>query len=217
MKLYHGTCLSNLRGIQTNGIKPRGRRRGNWKEAPSHPEGVYLSDSYAPYFAMAAARKGRGAVIEVDTEKMIASFLLPDEDFLEQASRQFPDFDPPPGLSMLERTAWFRERLWMYWDLWRTSLEMLGTCVYMATIPPAAITRVATFDLKKDPQLMFVFDPTITLLNYKICGESYKGLTAHLFGDPIPEPVTEMGRLRPAHPFPRNAIKVLTLKEPVDA
>jgi hypothetical protein len=208
--------LSNLRGIQTNGIKPRGRRRGNWKEAPSHPEGVYLSDSYAPYFAMAAARKGRGAVIEVDTEKMIASFLLPDEDFLEQASRN-QEGDVIRDWPITARTKWYRERLWNYSAYAGMSLEKLGTCAYMATIPSAAITRVATFDLAKDPQLALVFDPTITLLNYRFCGEQYKRLTAHLFGDPIPDVIPEMGVPRLAEPFPRNNIKVLTLKEPVDA
>ena len=67
MKLYHGTTEWVALKAITEGLKPRGERRSVWKDAPSRPDAVYLTESpdgyrltpYNPEFEsqMDAARK----------------------------------------------------------------------------------------------------------------------------------------------------------------
>ena len=109
--LYHGTNGAWLGSILRSGIEPRGSRpaRNNWKHVPhqSNPRCVYLTDSYAPYFAFNAAR-GKDplcAVIEVDTDRLDPNNLTFDEDCWEQLGR---GRDELPG-TMSERTIWYRK------------------------------------------------------------------------------------------------------------
>jgi hypothetical protein len=75
-------------------------------------------------------------------------------------------------------------------DAWRFSLKALGTCSHRGVILPNAISRVARWPLKGNGWLAGVWDPQISLLNQKICGDRYRRLTAKLFGDE-PEPLPE--------------------------
>lgn len=199
MKLYHGTSGAALDKILKRGLTPRGKRKGNWGEHPSNPECVYLSDTYAPYYAICAASgaKQECAVLEIDTDALNDIFMLPDEDFLEQGTRNDPSF-PVMGQPIGDRTRYFREHLINYGHVWQDSLKHLGTCCHLGPIPNYAITRVATFNLKDDIELAMHFDPVICLANYAICADDYRARTAHLFGDPIPKPITEFGRQRAA-------------------
>jgi len=189
MKLYHGTCGSHLPRILKKGITPRGVRKGNWPECRSHPECVYLTDAYAGYFALAASKKGRCVVFEIDTDLLAEGDMLPDEDFLGQVEqRQLQG--TPDGQTLIQRTEAFREQLpnWCYTDTYKLSLQHLGTCAYLGTIPTIAITRYVTFGTWKNAQLRLIFDPTITLMNYTLLGPAYRRKTAWLFGDKPPEP-----------------------------
>lgn len=200
MKLYHGTNGTWVQNILKVGIEPRGKRRyrNNWGHAdtvPSNAKCVYLTNSYAPYFAFNASRgkKPMCGVVEVDTDLLDKANLYPDEDFLEQGSRAVAD--PVPG-TMQQRTFYFREHQFEFdssWVLndpedgettwWESSLKYLGTCSYHGTIPVSAITRVVVWPHKPNIRLKFVWDPSITILNQKFMGDQYKALTAKLFGD----------------------------------
>lgn len=189
MKLYHGTCGGWVPDILKKGLRPRGARGGNWADqAPSHPDYVYLTNVYAGYFALCAAGEERiGAVFEIDTDALFDADFAPDEDFLAQVAKaqgQYPDE------TLLEVTAHYREHLsdWLGGPLWEASLNGLGTCAHYGTIPPRAITRYVTFDLRKNPHLAFIIDPTITLMNYKLLAGRYRMYTARLFGDEIVAP-----------------------------
>jgi hypothetical protein len=192
MKLYHGTSGAFLSDILTNGIKPRGAKgTNNWKHTVnSNPKCVYLTDSYAPYFAFNAVQgDARCAVIEVDTDLLNVDNLFPDEDFLEQASR---GSDNIAG-DMKQRTLHYRKKQFYYnyycnnpegyglttW--WEASLRYLGTCAHRGVIPASAITRVVHWPHKLNALLSLIWDPTICLMNQHVMGDQYRELTRKLF------------------------------------
>jgi len=200
MKLYHGTSEAVAMKALSEGLKPRGKRKGIWSHSvESHPNAVYLTNSYALYFAMQAAEKpmaGRPAVIEIDTNKLDIFSLAPDEDCLEQAMRKFDSLDP--SWSMIKRTKYYRKNLEKYCDAasWKQSLKALGNCCHLGWIHHSAITRIAIVDPAEQADLCFQsLDPTISLMNYQIVGDKYRGLTKWLFDEPLGEdaPVNRFG------------------------
>jgi len=182
--LYHGTHSGALPSIRAAGLRPRATRRGNWSHSvESNSRAVYLTDAYPLYFATHAAsdRKDRKPMIlEIAVDALNQSRLAPDEDFLEQGSRTLIEVGPR-GVDMAERTRWFRRRaLSDFSHLWRDSIAHLGTCAYYGTIPPEAITRWAIIPPRH--KIIFMCDPIISLMNYKILGEYYRALTGRIFG-----------------------------------
>ncbi|MGW8177298.1 MAG: hypothetical protein ACWGQW_00655, partial [bacterium] len=106
--------------------------------------------------------------------------LLPDEDFLEQATR---GRSLCPLTDMNERTAWFRERLESFWHHAEDSLDALGNAAHPGKIPASAITRVVLFDASKAPFLAtMALDPSISILNYRFMSGKYVALTRALMG-----------------------------------
>jgi hypothetical protein len=194
--LYHGTTARWLKNVLRVGLEPRGRRtaRNNWKHVPhgSNPRCVYLTNSYAPYFAHNACRPNdAAAIVEIAVDRLDPDALYPDEDFLEQVSRGGLD-GLPADRSMSWRTLHYRSRQFEFdrftptgnaelpsW--WLASLSELGTCAHRGTIPVSAITRVVTYPFARNHHLQFVWDPTISLLNQRICGDRYRELTRRLF------------------------------------
>lgn len=192
MKLYHGTGERAAKLALVEGIKPRGEHgNSNWKRTiESNPNGVYLTDAYPLYFAFNAVKDGeRAAVLEIDTDRLQEFFLVPDEDVLEQAGRRV---DGISG-SMKQRTRYYRsqQKLHIASDTWKKSLEAMGTCTYLGTIPPEAITRVVYVDPKLAPTLVLsATDAMIILANYRFCGPKYRNLTNMLFGNELePDPL----------------------------
>jgi hypothetical protein len=217
MKLYHGTSSQWLPKIRNEGIKPRGRSKGNWSTTiESNPNAVYLTDAYPLHFAEKARgdKKHPSVVFEIDTDKLNPFLFAPDEDFLEQATRNSPEFPEIKDKSMHERTKWFRRRAFKkYKYLFDESLKGLGTCCYYGIIPPKAITRYALIEPKAP--LKFMSDPSISLMNYKIMGEYYRTLVRHLFNDPLPEIKDEVSKvlgLDKLAQVPRDGIFVTNLE-----
>ena len=186
-----------------SGLKPRceTNRASHWDEHPSHEALVYLTKVYAPYFAMTAAARMEEdvwGIVEVDTDVLDEFDMLPDEDFLAQVTEDPSDFAkvaaalPRSGLTprkptMQQRTQWFKDRLGHFAHAWEASANHLGTCAHSGAIPTEAITRVALFDPKTDPvAAMDAADPTISLLNYKLCSGKYEKLTAELMAQGAP-------------------------------
>lgn len=193
MRLYHGTCASRLPMIMERGILPRsGSKRSNWDHSvTSNPNCVYLTSAYAIYFALCASKDGDGPVVlEVETDRLDQDMLVPDEDLMEQGTRGQDDL--PKSWTMQRRTCWYRKRLLEYNHAWRVSVENMGNCAYWGTIPPEAITRVATIDGKRQDTLcVMALDPSITIINYRIVGDKYRAMTAWLFGDEFEDPATD--------------------------
>jgi hypothetical protein len=207
MKLYHGTNGAWLSNILKVGLEPRRqvKSRNNWTHLlhQSNPNAVYLTDSYAPYFAFNAVRGNNPscAVIEVDTDLLDEKKFSYDEDCWEQLGRQRNPHTgamPQDGIegTMSQRTLYWRkqqkdpESQYKFLDNdgkygWVVSLRALGTCCYLGDIPPHAITRAVKWPHRANGQLIFVWDPTITLLNQQFHGKRYKLLTQKLFGDTI--------------------------------
>lgn len=199
MKLYHGTSERHIERIMRRGLEPRGRNNGNWKHTMlSRPDAVYMSNAYALYFAIQAcrAKKERPAIFEVDTLLLNPFSLHPDEDFLEQATRK--QGNAPLDGDMKSRTAFYRERLEDYQDYWELSIEHMGNCCHIGTVPVRALTRLVTVDVKKQALLCWqALDPVISLLNYRFCKTKYRGMHKWIFDEPLGEDApTELGGIK---------------------
>jgi len=196
MKVYHGTSRSAAEVALKSGLRPRGKSKGNWESCPSRSDLVYLTTAYAAYFALAASKPGEDwAILEVDTDLLDEDLLLPDEDFLEQATRDnkafadsWADVGYSPDGTMHERTAWFRERLEFFQACTEESVDGIGNCACCGGVLPEAITRAVAysgFDREtSNPTITtLAVDPQITIMNYKFVGNKYRSLTSWFFGD----------------------------------
>ncbi len=204
--LYHGTAAINIPGIEQDGIRPRGHGQGNWAKLPSHPDMIYLSTAYAPYFAVAACENMDdtiGAILEIDARELDRTRLYPDEDFIREV---LTDDSADPD---------------RWRPLWAASLKAMGNCCFRGRIPPELITRYAVIDWRRRPWLwLAVADPSISVMNYRLCGRYYRQLTAWLFGDrktlPEVQRARQMADPEAAHAWLhesrcRDGIRVTTL------
>jgi len=184
--LYHGTSETIARQALTQGLLPRDFSgvESVWSDCPSCPDYVYLTTAYAPYFALNASDDKLG-IVEIDLDCLDPDELYPDEDFLEQATRG--KGPAPEGLTMEERTEWFRDNLVNFQRYWADSLDGLGNAAHYGAIPASAITRISIYDPDSNPSIsMMASDPSITIMNYQILGGSkYRALTSWFMGDPV--------------------------------
>jgi len=183
MLLYHGTSAAYLESILKEGLKPRSvTKNSNYQLHPSREDCVYLTDAYAPYFAAVASDKhGKWLLVEVDVS---IEDLLPDEDFIEQATRGIKGH--LHDLSMLERTKYYRDKLENYAHHAHDSLKGLGTVAIKGGVPAASITRVSEFDPESNNYIvMTALDPSISILNYKFMGSKYRALNRWFFEDDV--------------------------------
>jgi len=177
--LYHGTTSSRLASILRDGLKPRGRRKGNWESYPSRPDMVYLTTAYAPFFAIYAVDEGeQGLIVEVDASKLNPTLLYPDEDFIAQAlshQKQMP-------LEVVHRQV--RRQLSHYRHHAKDSIDAMGNVAHKGAIPKSAITRYALIDGKLQSDLFWIgLDPCISPMNYRFCGSKYRSIIAWIMGD----------------------------------
>ncbi len=191
MKLYHGTSSAVAMRALADGLKTRSSHGGKslWKDCPSSEEAVYLTNAYPIYFAMHTLRDPQDGdtvgVVEVDTDLLDPMALAPDEDVMEQIGRGRDDVRG----TMKARTKWYRKRLREYTGSgqWEASIKAMGTCAHLGDIPAHAITRVAIIDPQEAAHLCWQgMDPVIVLMNYAICGEGYRQLSARVFSGQEP-------------------------------
>ena len=180
MKLYHGTSERYLEQILRDGLQPRGGRGGNWEKCPSRGDCVYLTVAYAPYYGYFTANEEEGIVtIEVDSCLLDRGNLLPDEDYIAQASHE----NAIPGETLEEKTIWVRDRLHTLGNYQEMSLNGLGNCCNRGAIPLEAITRIAIAAPDKTRHLcLMAADPTITIMNFTLMKEIYQNLTRAFAG-----------------------------------
>lgn len=175
--LYHGTSTKYLQAIISSGLMPRYESESNWENAPSRKDMVYLTNSYAPYFAQQSVPVGseyQPVVFKVQlSDKICDKRLYPDEDYLEQIARNHPEGLPQEYLSMdmKQRTEFFRERLEHYKIMYANSIQGLGTCAYKGVIPPKFITSYTILDADR---ILEYSDPTITLMNQRLLADKYQ-------------------------------------------
>jgi hypothetical protein len=175
VRLYHGTCAGNLERILDRGLEPRRRRKGNWKQFPSRPDMVYLTNAYAPFFAISAAKKNTALVLEVEPDP---ENLYPDEDFISQV------ISAQSGRDLEEVHKEVLDDLEAYGHLSSMSLEGLGNASHRGKIPASRISRYCILDTKARPELaMTALDPSISIMNYRFCGSRYRSIISWLFGD----------------------------------
>lgn len=177
--LYHGTTTKMLASILPAGLRPRGRRKGNWKEYPSRPDMVYLTTAYAPYFALhRASERNKGVIVEVDASRLDPDLLHPDEDWVAQClahQRHQP-------LAKVHEDV--RANLQDYQHHALDSLEAMGNIAYRGVVPPQAISRYAIIPYRLySPLFWIALDPCISPLNYKFCGAKYRSLISWIMGD----------------------------------
>lgn len=185
MLLYHGTNKRNLEKILREGIKPRGKEKGNWDEAPSRHDLVYLSNCYAPYYASAACKK-KGDVgvilkLEIDPKKVK---LYPDEEFIfncsELKSLAAKHGNAPEVMSSINPREFeiIRHLKTKKKTVgWEASLQYLGT-VSADFVPVECI--VGVYEEQTKIEFIMNCDPSISPMNYLYCGESYKQYLAGL-------------------------------------
>lgn len=177
--LYHGTSYKNLASILKNGIRPRGKRKGNWKEYPSRPDMVYLTNAYAPFFAIQSCKgKEKALILELDPLFLDQKSLYPDEDFIAQA------IATQQNLSIEDVHCSIRETLEEYQHHAVDSLNGLGNICHKGIVPLCAISRYCIIDTKERPDLgMAAIDPSISIMNYRFCGSRYRSIVSWIFGD----------------------------------
>lgn len=219
MKLYHGTSTKYLEKILQNGLQPRGRRKGNWQSTIlSRSDAVYLTTAYSVYFAMQATKKPEsGLVLEIDSTKLNPFRLHPDEDFLGQMAMHADNCEglrnslKTDNESLLySLTKHFRDILENNQHMWEDSIEFLGNCCHIGTIPLDAITRYVI--IPNVHRMLAWADPTISVSNFRIMGDYYKTFSSMVMGDtPADQHPHEFMRLPPPDVF--RDVKVHTLQK----
>lgn len=198
MIVYHGTSWANWQKIKTEGLRVRGSSsKSNWTHSiESNPDTVYLTYAYAIYFGLSAlSLEGddtKVVVIELDTDDL-PGILVPDEDALEQVSREHPKGDGlPRHWSMQERTRYYRGLTREYAEMgldFEWSMKALGTGGHLGDIPPQFFRRAAIFDPKEEKALSWAFyDTSVAVINYHILGARWRSLHRMLFGGVAGEP-----------------------------
>jgi hypothetical protein len=178
--LYHGTRAVHLPAILEQDLLPR-RETGvsQWEHtAASHENAVYLTTAYPLYYAINAQAEGDLLVLEIDTDCLDPALLVSDEDALAHCLRE-PE---TAGMSLLERTVYYRERISGYSA--EFSLARLGTCAHLGAIPKRAVRRAVRIEPQHTGILVLGgFDPVIHPVNYQFHGAEYIEAVSWLFKD----------------------------------
>lgn len=180
MKLYHGTSTKHLDKMLTEGIKPTGVTgvKSLW-EVESAKDRVYLTSTYALYFAIHAAMKDEcdAVVIEVDVDE---NQLIPDEDFLAQVKYKDSEHD------LITLTELIRDDIPNYSkfdtiQLAEASLNNLGTVSISEVKPEQIIRHVIVPNHHLADIVMSHCDPTISVMHHKLMSTVYKENMLALF------------------------------------
>lgn len=180
MFLYHGTSSTALTKILKEGIQPRAvtESKSMW-DIESAPDRVYLSDTYAQYFAICAA----GEVSDTDDAVIIKvkvdeNLLLPDEDYMAQVYKRSDN--------LFEDTKYYRDFLFNIYNkkeiknFAEESLAKLGT----VAIREIKLSDIISYTIIPEKQharfILSECDPSISILNHKFCNFQYKSQLENL-------------------------------------
>lgn len=183
MRLYHGTSSRHLDTILEHGLVPRGDTPSNWPAASS-AERVYLTNAYAMYFAQ-SSRKDRSEdllVVEIDTDLLSdLSRLQADEDSAwfvwhkgSMPARFCPPFTMTDNYEQAMHFSGILDELSEYGIGHEMSLELIGNCSHLGTIPPSAITKMVRYSASDGPWWIAFHDPIVSPLNFRFNGSEYR-------------------------------------------
>lgn len=110
-----------------------------------------LTNTYAGSFAMLEG-DGRWGIIEVDIECLFEKKFLPFHGYLERINR--PKRTKVP---LEKRRQAVLNKIDTYKTSWFTSLERSGSCLYNATLLPAAINRIGIFNPRGNDYVVEAF------------------------------------------------------------
>lgn len=180
IKLYHGTNKSRGQQIQKEGFKSlESGIKANW-QVRSKEQFVYLSDAYAPFFAM-MNREGENTGVLIKVEVDIDN-LYPDDDWL------MAEVFEKPRYSQKEINDIDLEK---YKELALLSLIRLGS---VCTKPEyIKIIGFKEFDMRR---LVVISDPVICVTNYLVMGNYYKWLSDELYKGVTVEQLIERNSLQ---------------------
>lgn len=211
MKLYHGTTVATAARALQEGLLPSAKTGVSlWeKTVTSRPDAVYLSDTYPVYYAGHAITHlpkddgdRRCAIIEIDSTLIGSHQLVPDEDALEQAYRGRDDL---PVTALADRTAWYRDNLdrWAGTEVWKASLQTMGTCAAFDGVSAEAITRIALLDLHAMKSMgNFFIDLQPSILGHLGNRDQQQDQLHWLMEGGFPEEMEPMSRMMLAHTLP---------------
>jgi hypothetical protein len=186
--LYHGTSLAAWEAIVRAGeLVPRGAAEGNWSHTVvSHEAAIYLSTAYATYFAACATREeSKGVVIEIDVASLAGEQLCCDEDAYALLDLKHKH----AGRHLAELVEQAKLELPTGLEYAKASLELMGNCAYLGSIPLSAVTRAVSIDWDANPELAHTaLEPVISPQNFRFLGDFYIRLTHWLFDAPAEEP-----------------------------
>lgn len=176
--LYHGTGSKHLASIKKHGL--RGRKPGSVGNFPKIPSGlgrVYLSDTFALWYAMDGMP--RSVMLEIDTSQLDPSCWYPDEDWISAASTTGAE----EVSDRRARTLRARECAMQHPELAGESLAAHGTVAYAATIPAQAITGIVAFTSEQLAALVVGgYDPSPGIQAHRILGGRYRAIHRWAFG-----------------------------------
>ena len=164
MILYHGTSASKGRQIKKYGFITD--KSYNW-EVHSKNGFVYLSYSYAPFYAMMNKNNETDlALIRVEVKP---KDLYPDDDYLM--------------LALFNRSKYTQKELDKidmedYKRLGKKSLEYMGNVAVKVKVANQGIKGIRYFDGSK---LIYKVDPSITPINFVVMGKYYHDLTEWIY------------------------------------
>lgn len=186
IRLQHGTSSLLLGNILDRGLQPRAhtatRRFGNWPHAPSNSLHVYLTNTYAFYYAQHAvdALGGEPLILEIEVD---TQDLAPDEDWMEQTTRDKSASSGSIRLRTLQCVQAITEQdQFTNASMAAQSLAQLGTVAHRGCIKPRKILRAVRVPLGDMPHVVFNmgFDPVIACVNYRLLGTHYQSLSRTL-------------------------------------
>lgn len=190
--LYHGTTGSHHSRIMFEGLRSRSETgHSNWHgKFESSAEAIYLTDTYPTFFASQAkvvddsTNEATNLVIyEIDTYLLDSENFCADEDVLtlwmrdESTKLAFKgETQVALGLRLEDR------RSQMCKVSAERSLQALGTCAHISSIPLHAITRGLFYGTSVAAEMILRgLDPVINLTNFEMFGEEYKQAVRWLF------------------------------------
>jgi hypothetical protein len=163
IQLYHGTSVQNADRIMKIGFRDRvGAKTKNWDgKIISMRNFIYLTRAYPFYFATNAANENdkRASVIKVEVD---LKDLCPDEDWLR-----------------IRGVVRKKLNLSNYKHLTKFALKELGN---VAIHKDSLIKILGRKDFNYLEMCRYS-DPSISILNYRFCGEYYRQLTDKWWND----------------------------------
>ena len=180
MNLYHGTNTRFLTDILKNGLRPRGEgETGNWAENPSMEGFVYATVAHPFWYAISSIpdlpnTEDNPVVFEIDTDRLPANSLYPDEDYLRQRAQ-----DAQRQGTIL---ADWSEDIAQMQHVWQASLDQMGSVAIQGGVPRHALTRYVVLDKTRHVYLLgAAYQAEINLGDYALFGEQSRSLVQHIF------------------------------------